>query len=173
MGTSYSGVGTAASDCTECSAGHYAAEGSANCMACPAATKLEAGVGASVDDCHACQPGSYAPPASTDCFDCPAGKYATVAGTSEDDCQDCAPGLTSERASAECYSCPLGTITDVSLDEPCVACPAGKYLDVASTDINHCQDCAVGQFAPAGSPTCYNVRASCDRVLAMLLKHSH
>ena len=151
------GVGTVFSNCTDCSPGHYAAAGSTSCTSCPAATKLEAGVGSSASDCQACQPGGYAPAASTDCFDCPAGTYSTIAGTDETDCLACASGLTSEPASEECYACPLGTITNSSLDSPCVPCPAGTYLDQASVDINDCTACVDGQFAPAGSSQCFNV----------------
>jgi hypothetical protein len=119
----------AATGCTACRAGTFAASGSALCAPCaPGAMHRALAARPPAVDARCCPPGTYQSAASqAACLECPAGTampspasalpplprfhalstfFPFVQGASQ--CNDCLPGFYSEGAASVCDPCPLG-----------------------------------------------------------------
>jgi len=110
--------------CTQCLAGNYAPEASANCLPCEA--------------------GTYQPdPAKGTCIDCEAGTYQDQTGKTS--CIDCPIGSKCPTKSINHTPCPAGSIQPEAKKDVCIDCPIGKFIGTAGQTA--CQSCDVGYYA--------------------------
>lgn len=151
-------------DCTDCTAGSYAANGT-ECVACEAGRFSVA----TASECSICPRGRSAAPSSSSCTKCTAGFYAAAgsesclschggfySATEESyQCTSCRPGFYSTNGSDSCSACGAGQYPNQAQTE-CVDCPAGKKK--ADGD-SFCVDCEQGKYAAAGSIQCTNCGA--------------
>ena len=174
----------AASVCTDCAAGSYAAiTGSSECTKCPAnssspsasiastACQCSAGFsGPNAGPCTACAAGSYKGTVGTAlCTLCGTGKYSTATGqSSSGTCQDCLAGkystATGQSSSGTCQDCSAGkysTLTGQSSAATCQECVAGKFSTATGQSSSAtCQNCLAGTYAAlTGSTVCENCLA--------------
>ena len=171
---------TAATVCTDCTAGKYSYpqfQGNV-CENCPtgkyaeivaasvctdcAAGKYYTLTGASV--CTNCAAGKYNPGVGAyqdyHCISCGAGKYSTTVGaTTDSTCISCPAGTTSPAGSSQCTApgCPAGF---TGLDaQSCVSCAAGKYK--AAVSFEACSDCGAGQYSTTVGATVASTCIAC------------
>ena len=116
--------------CTGCSCGTYATNGSTTCTQCPVG-KASAAPGLDFADCRTCGAGFVSGVGDCGCVACVAGKYQTLA------------------LASSCISCPSGkagtVINASSMASGCaINCIPGYYSTPASTA---CQACAVRSYS--------------------------
>ncbi len=146
-------VVSAATDASNCIAGHMCEGKCHNPIQCEAGTfttingayttnnrtKVVTGTVYNATTCTLCPEGTYQPNAGQSaCSPCPKGQYSTNT-----------PGRTS------CQLCPAGTYSNqiglITADE-CTICPEGRYSTATgATNINTCQNCPKGTYVIAGS----------------------
>ena len=140
------------SDCT-CNAGHTGPDGGI-CLACTAG-KFKVSSGAAA--CTLCDSGKYstivAAKNSSACMHCPAGSVAVAGSKVEADCV-CNLGHTGP-AGGPCVKCPAGTFKEVTGDDACAQCAAGKHVLIeASISVSACVPCSAGTYSASNSSEC-------------------
>ena len=122
------------------------------CAACPPGESSVAG-----GDCARCPANTYAEngdePGSARCVFCPAG-FDTDGLDGQTECERrCDVNTYAPGNGTACTPCPAGRHTNGQQGQAtCLDCPAGTF----SVDGGDCEACAADQFAPKGSPQCYN-----------------
>lgn len=166
----------AASECTNCTAGHYC-PGGVDPTPCPQGSFNSYQSGASIFSCapcqagfacvstgmravdvsNICQKGYYCPAgsSSTTQYPCPAGTYSDETGLSaQSSCASCPPGYTCDVASQTAdwipcpagYYCPLGTAAGTA-----IPCPRGSYSPTTKrTSLADCLPCSAGSYCIGG-----------------------
>jgi len=136
-----------ATECTGCSAGRAATEGTAvDCDVCPEGTYAPK----QSETCENCEAGTYSAEESGSCDTCEAGKRSRVRWSN---CTECRPGKFAIAQSGSCTACSSGSYSSTWASSACVDCPSAKFAKNASS--TECMDCPAGKFNPAkGSPSC-------------------
>ena len=145
---------TAIDACEACSAGQFAANGSAACASCAPGTADEDNNPAT--QCSACPNGTYASCGGTECQSCPLGK-SDLDFDPTTPCVDCAPGQYWDDGYAD------GTFNPGDSTAACVNCQAGQ-VDLDIDSITPCTSCPNAETSSERSTVCIGTGGQCTQL---------
>ena len=145
LNSTFSGVGTNATNCPfTCNSG-YIVSGS-SCAPCPAGTRMLNGL------CAACQPASYSASGATSCTACSSGYYSLAGASACTACPNQGPYTVfiGRGTSSACpFYCSAGAY--VFNRTSCAPCVNGTFSTAAATG---CSNCGLGTWSGTGATAC-------------------